>query len=431
MRTWRTLAARGGAPALAVAVALSLWPAVAPDAPRAQNPFLQQRDAKRIQQISIFGNRVTKEYVIRRELRFHEGDVYDAEAVASAWERLEKLDFISYVDIQEKQPSPGEVILVIQVEEEGRLSFIPGTSYDDRYGGVSLEARALYRNFRGHGEVVELDASWLKLHAFRLGWTNPWILGRAHLGVSLDGEWKRYDFRYEPFHFEEPSGQIAVWRDLGRWARATTSFAYRNERIDDSEQPAAFPDHTIVDPVLALRLEHDSRDLRYYPRKGVHAVAEVRYGALGQGRPYTTYEGLLAGFYAVPVAGILAGRIDYHASSTALPFYERAYLGGAENLRGVDFGRVRGDESWLATVELRKPLFLLPLREGRTVGLGLHAFHDWGKAWAHGAGFDSAPVRWSWGAGAHLNVNIANLRFEWVRNDLGVDSFVFEDRFTF
>jgi outer membrane protein assembly factor BamA len=152
---------------------------------------------------------------------------------------------------------------------------------------------------------------------------------------------------------------------------------------------------------------------------------------LGRDHQYNTYRGHLAGFYPVPILGILAGRVEYRVTSTFVPVYEQEYLGGAGNLRGIEFGTLRGDHSYLATTEVRKPLFLLPLREGRSVGLGLHAFYDWGKAWRHGDGFDSGDLRHAWGLGAHVNINAANLRFEWARSDEGDDVFMFEDRFTF
>jgi hypothetical protein len=73
----------------------------------------------------------------------------------------------------------------------------------------------------------------------------------------------------------------------------------------------------------------------------------------------------------------------------------------------------------------------MKLLEGRALGVGVHAFHDWGKAYEHGAGFDSAAIVRSWGAGIHFNFNTRNLRLEWARNEDGDDSVLFEDNFSF
>jgi len=101
------------------------------------------------------------------------------------------------------------------------------------------------------------------------------------------------------------------------------------------------------------------------------------------------------------------------------------------SLRGIDFGTVRGDQSYLATVEWRRPFFVLPLRDGKAIGLGLHVFHDWGQAAPRGVHLTDLQPRWDYGAGVHFNFGARNYRFEWARTDADETVFVFEDRFTF
>lgn len=270
-RPWRKLA-----PVATLPGALALLLSLAAQA-HAQNPFLQRDGGRRIERIEFFGNRQTREYVLRRELGFAEGDAYDSEAIAAAWERLEKLDFIAYVDIQEKSEAGSDVVLVIQVEEDTRLLFAPTLAYDRRHDGYYAGIHARYRNVRGRAEELELDTAWGfgkgVLHAYRLGWNNPWVLRGARLGVGLDGGWQRYDWQYEPFEYEEASGRLRVWRQLIPFLRATGSFAYRNIQINDSQDPANIPDSDVVEPTLGLDLEFDSRNLRFYPSRGLHFLA--------------------------------------------------------------------------------------------------------------------------------------------------------------
>jgi hemolysin activation/secretion protein len=81
-------------------------------------------------------------------------------------------------------------------------------------------------------------------------------------------------------------------------------------------------------------------------------------------------------------------------------------------------------------VEIRRPLFVVPLRAGRSIGLGLHAFSDWGAAWEYDASMSDQRFDNSVGLGAHFNFNTYNYRFEWAHHD-GENFFVFEDHFTF
>ena len=113
---------------------------------------------------------------------------------------------------------------------------------------------------------------------------------------------------------------------------------------------------------------------------GLHGRAELLRGGMSNGVvDYTIGSISLSAFRTLPlVATVLGVNGAFRATDTALPFYQKVYLGGPMSLRGVDFGSLVGDEAWRASVELRRPLLLLPLREGRTIGVGVHAFHDRG-----------------------------------------------------
>ena len=73
----------------ALSALLLLTALAAPARAWSQNPFANRSNAGRtIASITFFGNNVTKEYILRRELQFEEGDAYDSAVVSDAWERL-------------------------------------------------------------------------------------------------------------------------------------------------------------------------------------------------------------------------------------------------------------------------------------------------------------------------------------------------------
>ena len=395
----------------------------------AQNPFLTRNSDRRIGEISFFGNTVTKEYILRREFGIRSGDSYSPVAISDGWARLEALEFIAYVDIQEKRNDDQVVDLVLTIAEDDRFAWSPTLryerSYDGVYGGLNLQML----NLRGRAEALELAGRVGALHGGWLRWENPGILGPAAIALFAETTWHRHDFSYEDFRLRNAFGRLGIGRDLGRWARASLSYTLREVAID--EVGSGFSEGTARDDAVEISLEHDSRDIRYYPTKGVHAEASARFSSIAQERPYQLYRLHASAFANVPIVDILCGRISYRFGGQALPIYERGQLGGPGDQRALDFGALDGDATILGTLEVRRPLFLLPLREGRAVGLGLHAFHDWGKAFEHGAGFDSAPVWRGFGAGLHVNLNTLNLRFEWAQDESGENRFVFEDSFTF
>ncbi len=418
--------------ALCLLAAAGPWLVASVGPARAENPFLKKQGPRVIREIRFQGNHLTKEYVLRRELGFTEGDVYDDDALNDAWFRLEQLDFVAYVDIQVQRPEPGQVVLVIQVEEDHRFDGRPTLRWNRRFDWM-YGLRGTMINFRGRAETLWAKAHWGHQQHYSLGWQNPWILGKAHLGVGLSGYYERYRFVYHPFRFEDIGGSFALWRELVPKLRARASYTWRSTKISDSGRPTVYPEGSTDDPYVKVGLEYDSRDLRYYPSHGIDARASATFGAAGGNDldAYSFYDLFLSAFQEVPVLGVLAGRISYRGASDPLPVYERSYLGGPADIRGVEFSSVRGDENFLATLELRHPILMVPLRDGRAVGVGVHGFIDWGTAWEQAQSLGDAKMRHSGGVGLHVNLNTYNLRFEWAFSDHDGNSFVFADEFTF
>jgi outer membrane protein assembly factor BamA len=409
----------------------------------AQNPFLDKHGERTVRSISITGNERTKLYVLERELGFGVGDPYDSGAVADAWARLEELPYIAYVEIETARPAPGQVELEIRVVEEPVFWWRIGLEYSRRYDSAwygDLRMGAL--DGLGRGDSLELRLDAWALRQARLRWTNPWILGRARLGVYADVGIRDHDWVYEPvpdarnteFAVEagirrefEPGffGQLAArWR----WIQLSN--------LPDAGDPGGsiLPTGDSVDlqePGGILTFGFDNRDSRYYPNRGLDARASFAFGAPDAYDDYwSTFDLTLKGFVPIPLIHTLGGMVTRRWASEPLPWYERTYYGGPEDLRGVPFGSDRGDERLRASIEIRRPLLIVPLRGGRSIGLGLHAFHDWGTAWAYDESLSDQKLDGSYGLGAHFNFNTYNYRFEWARFD-GENFFIFEDHFTF
>lgn len=399
----------------------------------AQNPFLQNRGKRTIESITFEGNTRTKEYVLRRELGFAVGDDYDSEAISEAWERLEALPFVAYVEIDTERPGPGKADLVIKVEEDTSFRWAPSVEYSRRHGEAfhgSVDLGLV--NLTGRAESIDLRLTAWHRRGARLLWQNPWILGDAKIGVYASTFYDAYDWEYDlegpvdaDTGFSDWGFRAGLWRAFGPWVTASLHGAWREIELEDLL--------VVQDPQLSFALDHDSRDARYYPTTGLVAGAEILRGGLSDAVDgYTTTTLSVSNFNTIPVVDVIvAGHAAYRAASDRVPLHEVTFLGGPMSLRGVDFGSVAGDQAWRASLELRRPLLLLPLREGESIGVGLHVFHDWGAAFAHDASLGDQETRFSYGAGVHFNFLSRNYRFEWARNDDDEDHFVFEDTFTF
>src|SRR5690606_2366264 len=114
-----------------------------------------------VERIEVFGNTKTRDYVIRREFDFVEGDPYNRVLVDRAERKLRDLQFFKTVSIvTEPGSAPDRVVVVVQVEEEstGEFSIGAGISTEGIVAELSLDER----NFLGRGQHLRISVGFGK-----------------------------------------------------------------------------------------------------------------------------------------------------------------------------------------------------------------------------------------------------------------------------
>ncbi len=109
-----------------------------------------------VERIDISGNATTRDEVIRRQFRIAEGDPFNPREIREAAERIRALGYFSDVDIETRQGSAGDRLIVdVDVEETttGSLGF--GVSYG-REAGAGFNITFSETNFLGRGQRLEL-----------------------------------------------------------------------------------------------------------------------------------------------------------------------------------------------------------------------------------------------------------------------------------
>jgi len=136
----------------------------------------------------------------------------------------------------------------------------------------------------------------------------------------------------------------------------------------------------------------DTRDNPGAPRKGVRLLAagSVFPGLWSVKSTFGEAHGEVATYFGVPapLAPVLALRAGGQKVWGDYPYFESAFLGGAENLRGFDQQRFAGNASAWGNAELRLRLGTLRLVVPGTIGI--HGLADVGRVWAP----DESSDRW-------------------------------------
>ncbi len=140
-----------------------------------------------VERVNIFGNEKTRDFVIRRELGFSEGDPFNRFLVLRAKSNIEELGFFSKVDISsERGSAPDKVVINIAVEEKstGEYGFTAGYSSVE---GVLGEISLVERNFLGRGQYLKLSVGATQAgQTYDFSFTEPRFMGlKISAGIDL------------------------------------------------------------------------------------------------------------------------------------------------------------------------------------------------------------------------------------------------------
>ncbi len=132
-----------------------------------------------VERIDIEGNTTTLDRVVRRQFRVAEGDPFNPREIREAAERIRALDFFETAEVNAREgSSPEEVIVDVDVEEKptGALNFGASYSVND---GIGFAISFQERNFLGRGQDVTLNFSTAEeAERYGLRFVEPRFLGR-------------------------------------------------------------------------------------------------------------------------------------------------------------------------------------------------------------------------------------------------------------
>jgi hypothetical protein len=110
---------------------------------------------------------------------------------------------------------------------------------------------------------------------------------------------------------------------------------------------------------LGPRLEFDSRDSTFYPRRGTHlqGIAAFYGSAVGGRRTYQAYQGWVDRFHGIGARHVLAWHLGGCGVAGPAPFYDVCLLGKSQDLRGYTIGQYRDRAMLAAQAEWRSELW--------------------------------------------------------------------------
>lgn len=371
-----------------------------------------------INNIFITGNETTKDYVIRRELLFRKGDIYNVEKVQNTKQKLYQSGFYKNVSIKQyPTASPNKVDLEVNVNEQrtGTLSFGMGYSTLDKLVG---QVEVSKKNFLGRGYKIYIkgEVGKTKLHG-EVGFDNPWLWN-----TPTPFSFYIYDTirNMEGAYQENRTGfNTSIGRQIKTFNKIKVGIKYEKigiTKIDGAVLPAGVTEGVNTAKSITLSLERDMRNNYYHPSNGYHIYNfnQMTGGILGgDNHFYKTYIDVSI-FHPIYWRFIFAARTNvgliFRLRKKEVPDYERFYLGGAQDIRGYSFRSIHlqnrgGNAQFIQNIEIRFNI---------TAGLYGALFFDAGNVWLDSRHIDlnARPLYYSFGLGIRFDTPMGPLRFD-------------------
>jgi len=408
--------------------------------------------------ITFTGNTTTRDKVIRREVYLNEGDVFNTEALKLSIRRINQLGYFKPMEgVPELGASSyGEdrIDVTFKVEEQNRNQFTFG-------GGVSglegtfLNASFSTANFLGLGETVQLSAqTGARTKNYQLALTEPYLFDRP-ITAGFDLYSRKLDYltlQNKVGYSEVRTGaSFTTGFPVGRRGFLRSFFNYTYEIVATSGianllSGAASVGTVTGEPVFAPFLDdgrhpesrigpslaYNTVDNPYTPRKGMRLSLNTLFAGGPLGGAVNYFKPDAEAVLYVPhlrktALGLRAEAswITPYGSTTVLPYYQRFFLGGETQIRGVNIRTVGPfDTKGQAIGGNKFVLFNAEYYFDVAGPLRLLLFYDAGQAFAEGKNLDLRQLRNSTGAELRFVMPVLNVPFRLIYAfNLSRDSF--------
>jgi outer membrane protein insertion porin family len=313
-----------------------------------------------VESIKIEGNTKTKSTVIIRELILGPGDVFDTVRMKASKLRLENTRFFDDVNLTPETTNiPGRRNLKVAVKEArtGNFSFGAGYSSLERatfFAEISQSNFDLFNEdpqsfFQGAGQKCRLRVQVGQLsNEVILSFEEPWLFQKElGLGFNIYRESSSYLSSY--YQEIRTGGEIYLRKHLFEYFEGRLSLTDEEINIDNVDPSSSATILALEGKTrtvkVGFQLLREARDKMINTTQGsrIELDTAVAGGALGGSNNYYSFEAKGSEFIPVfraqtQVLSLIArgGVIQNYGSSTDVAWYDKFFLGGANDLRGFN-----------------------------------------------------------------------------------------------
>ncbi|MFH1874814.1 MAG: outer membrane protein assembly factor BamA [Pseudomonadota bacterium] len=387
----------------------------------------------KIERINIYGNTVTRDKVIRREIMVKENDRYNERLLRESRQKIMQLGFFEEVNFATPRGSRDDtIVLNVTVKERSTGSFNIGAGFSSVEHFI-LTASVQKDNFFGYGISGGVSAELSKKRQmFSLSVKDPYFLDTEWI---VGSQLYRNAYHYTDFRRVAMGGDISLGhRFFDNWVG---EIGYRLEDVKISDFSYAVPqmfrqNASGLTSAITLTMAYDKRDNRITPREGYYLNYSNEASGSKLGGDNDFYRTNVRAIWYRPLYKKKLvfkqyGRLGYIKSlgDDSVPLFERFFLGGPYSMRGFDPAEVgptiriprsaSGAESEFVYGGDKLLLFISELECWlyEPAGISAVVFFDAGNAFAEQENYSVTNLRMDYGFGLRWNSPMGPMRFEW------------------
>ncbi len=304
---------------------------------------IDEGEKYKVGRIEIIGNTKTRDKVIRREVRFDEGETFNSALIKRSYERINNLNFFETVDLAPKpQPEEKVVDIDIKVKEKPTGFFSVGGGYSSVEKFIAM-VELSQGNLFGRGQYIKLRAELGGMTKYYdISFRDPWFLDKP---ISFSTNIYRTTKTYIDYDKRATGFGFSFGKRFSEYWSGDIGYNFENANITNISDTASDiikdQEGTKTTSSITPSLARDSRDNYLDPSKGSRNSVYITYAGLGGTNNFA--KGELDSAWYLPIGSttvMLRGRLGSASGlgGKELPLYERFYVGGIYTVRGLGYG---------------------------------------------------------------------------------------------
>jgi outer membrane protein insertion porin family len=299
-----------------------------------------------VNRINITGNLKTRDKVVRRELRFAEGDLFSAAKLKESKRRLRNTTYFKESDLKlVKTDEPDKVNIDAVVEERPTGSISMGIGYSS-YEKVILTGTLAQENLFGTGLRANITAALSSINQlYDISIAQPYIFDLdLTAGLNLYN-WTRV---FDTYEYRSKGGALSALRPISDHTKVGLKYGYNVTDVFNISAGAGEyirkQAGTASTSSVTGSIGYNTIDDMLNPTKGVIADGslEAAGGPFGGDNKFIKPIARYGRYFPLPWDTTFAARgtagYVWAYGGAIVPIYQNFYVGGINSVRGFKYG---------------------------------------------------------------------------------------------